>query len=100
MNRAKRKARIRGKISGEALRPRVVIFRSNKHLYPQAIDDTKRQTIASTSDLKKNTNLAEDLAKKLLDKKIKKIVFDRGGYKYHGRTKEVAEALRKAGMEF
>jgi len=100
MNRAKRKARIRGKISGVSLRPRVVIFRSNKHLYLQAIDDTKGQTIASSSDLKENINLAEDLAKKLLDKKIKKVVFDRGGYKYHGRVKQAAEALRKAGMEF
>jgi len=99
-NRLSRKIRIRAKISGTAERPRVVVFRSNSHLYLQAIDDASGKTLASTSDLKSKENVAESLANNLLDKKIKKIVFDRGGYKYHGRIKEVADNLRKAGLEF
>lgn len=99
-NRFSRKIRIRAKISGTAERPRVVVFRSNSHLYLQAIDDASGKTLASASDLKSKENVAESLAKNLLDKKIKKIVFDRGGYKYHGRIKEVADNLRKAGLEF
>lgn len=97
--RLKRKIRIRSKISGTAARPRVVIFRSNKHLYLQAIDDIKRITLASASNLK-DGKVAESLAKDLIAKKVKKIVFDRGGYKYHGQAKAVAEELRKAGLEF
>ena len=99
MIRAKKHKRIRAKISGTQTRPRMVVFRSLKHLYLQAIDDAKRTTIAASSDLKVK-NIAEDMAKKLLAKKIKKIVFDRAGYQYHGKVKKIAEDLRTAGLEF
>ncbi len=78
----------------------MVVYRSNKHLYLQAIDDEKGVTLASASDLKSKENLAADIAGKLLAKKIKKIVFDRGGYQYHGKIKKIAEELRLEGLEF
>ena len=99
IKRIKRHQRIRRKISGSASRPRVSIFRSLKHLYLQAIDDQKGQTIASASSLK-NKDLAEELARQLKSKKIKQIVFDRAGYQYHGKIKKIAEDLRQAGLEF
>ncbi len=107
-NRINRKARIRAKISGTSARPRVVVFRSNKNFYLQAIDDVKKETLVSASTLKgekslddaRGRDIAEALAKKLQAKKIKKIVFDRGGYQYHGKIKQIAEELRKAGLEF
>lgn len=99
-NRLNRKRRIRAKISGNAGRPRVVVFRSNKNLYLEAIDDEKGITLAAASTLKNKEDLAITLVKQLQAKKIKKIVFDRGGYKYHGKVKSVAEDLRKAGLEF
>jgi large subunit ribosomal protein L18 len=99
-SRDKRKIRIRSKISGTATRPRVVIFRSNKYLYLQAIDDVKMITLASASTMKSDEGMAEKLAKDLTAQKIKTIVFDRGGYQYHGKVKAVAEELRKAGLEF
>lgn len=99
LSRARRQAGIRAKISGTAKVPRVAVFRSNRHLYLQAIDDTNKNTIAASSDLK-SKDLASELAKKLIDKKIKKIVFDRGGFKYHGQIKNIADNLRKAGLEF
>jgi len=95
-----RKKRIRAKISGIASRPRLNIFRSNKFLYLQAIDDEKGVTLASASTLKDKEKVAEVLAKKLQEKKIKKIVFDRAGFKYHGKIKKIAEDLRKKGLEF
>lgn len=100
MNQRKlRHKRIRSKISGTGVRPRVLIFRSNKNLYLQAIDDAKGLTLASASTLK-DKDIAATLGKKLLAKKIKKIVFDRAGYAYHGKIKIIADALRKAGLEF
>ena len=97
--RNKRHKRIRAKISGTPGRPRVVVFRSLKHIHLQAIDDTKGTTIAAATDLK-SKKPAEELAKKLTLRKIKKVVFDRGGYKYHGKVKNIAEELRKQGLEF
>jgi large subunit ribosomal protein L18 len=98
-DRLKRKLRIRSKISGTKTRPRVAVFRSNKYLYLQAIDDEKKVTLAAASSLK-DKNPAGKLAKALLDGKIKKIVFDRGGYQYHGQVKKIADELRKEGLEF
>lgn len=107
-----RRKRIRAKISGTSNMPRIYIFRSNKHIYLSAVDDEKGKTIFSFSDLKlkekagkKNkTEIAkmvgEEFGKNLKDKKIKKTVFDRGGYKYHGRVKSAAEGARSAGLEF
>jgi len=99
IGRERRKLRVRSKIKGRAERPRVAIFRSNRHIYLQAIDDQKKNTIASASDLK-DKDLVQKLAKDLIDKKIKKIVFDRSGYKYHGNIEKIADGLRKAGLEF
>lgn len=109
----KRKKRVRSKISGTAKRPRIVIFRSNKYMYAQAIDDTKGVTLAQSSlaDLGKIDSLGlkgmdvyseigKRLAEKLLKKKIKEVVFDKSGYKYHGKVKAVADGARKGGLKF
>lgn len=98
-NRFVRKKRIRAKVFGTAARPRVTIFRSNKNLYLQAIDDVKGITLASASTLK-SKDIVKDFILNLQTKKIKKIVFDRGGYKYHGNVKKIADNLRKSGLEF
>lgn len=100
-NKARLVRKKRIKIKGSANCPRVAIFRSNKNLFLQAIDDEKNLTMASSSTLKqKEENLAAELAKELQEKKIKKVVFDRAGYQYHGKIKKIAEDLRKAGLEF
>ncbi|MGI9549263.1 MAG: 50S ribosomal protein L18 [Bdellovibrionales bacterium] len=106
----KNKARIRKKITGAAERPRFNIFRSQKHMYVQIIDDVSGKTLESYSSLKikngeKNKldnayKVGETIGKKALDKKIKEVVFDRGGFIYHGRVKAVAEGARKAGLKF
>lgn len=99
--------RIRKRVIGIADRPRVAVFRSNQHIYAQLIDDTKSVTLAQESDLKLKGNkkdralsVGEQLAKKALALKVKQIVFDRGGFVYHGRVLNVAEGLRKGGLEF
>lgn len=102
---------MRAKIKGTKERPRFSVFRSNKHIFLQLIDDEKRKTILSVSDraLKKprrspKANIAYEagklLAKKALDAGIKNVVFDRGGYKYHGRVAKVADGAREAGLKF
>jgi large subunit ribosomal protein L18 len=109
----KRKRRVRAKVFGTTERPRLSVFRSNKHIYSQIIDDGKGETLVAISDkglartktknLKKTQVAAlvgEELAKAAKAKKISRIVFDRGGYRYHGRVKALAEAARKAGMKF
>lgn len=109
----KRHAHIRKTITGTASIPRLVVFRSNKYLYAQIIDDTKGITLAAISTAKadgkedsKNikTDLAqaagEKLAQAALAKKVNKVVFDRAGYKYHGRVKALAEGARKGGLNF
>lgn len=109
--RLRRHKRVRGKISGTAERPRLCVFRSNQNLYAQIIDDTKGVTLVSASTLDKeiktkhsNKEAAKELgaliAKKAQDNKIKQVVYDRGGYIYHGVVKELAEAAREAGLEF
>ena len=110
-----RHKRVKARIFGTSRRPRLSVFRSNKHIYLQAIDDEKGKTMASASDLnlsgpKKSKEkrkkieaakmVGEQLAKKLAVQKIKKAVFDRGGYKYHGRVKTAAEGARAGGLEF
>ena len=103
-----RHRRLRAKISGTRVRPRLTVFRSNKHVEAQLIDDTKGETIFGLKDLKakkgtkseKAVSLGSSMAKELLARGYKKIVFDRGGYKYHGRIKALAESLRKGGIEF
>ena len=94
--RLKRHARVRTKLSGTAEKPRLNVYRSNKHIYAQIIDDVIGETLVQAS----STKVGEVIAKKASDKGIKEIVFDRGGYLYHGRVKALAEAARENGLEF
>lgn len=107
--RNRRRIRIRTKVTGTANRPRCSVFRSNTHIYAQLIDDTTGTTLASVKDTDvkskgTKTDIAFEvgklLAKKAQEKKITAIVFDRGGYAYHGRVKAVAEGMREAGLTF
>ncbi|WP_319472029.1 50S ribosomal protein L18 [uncultured Pseudodesulfovibrio sp.] len=108
-----RKPRIRKKISGTEARPRLVVFRSNQHLYAQLVDDVNGVTLAATSTqmlnkdgetLKANKDSAakvgKDIAAKALEKKIESVVFDRNGYIYHGKIKALADGAREAGLKF
>ena len=112
-NRQKRHRRIRAKIKGKTIRPRLCVFRSAKHIYAQIIDDRTGKVLLSARDLELNPKkgepktkvdiafkVGEMIAKKALEKKISKIIFDRGGYKYHGRVKSLAEGARKQGLKF
>ena len=111
--RARRKRRIRKKISGNGERPRVSVFRSSKHIYAQAIDDSKGVTVATVSTLSEGVKDAVEgtktddakavgaaLAKVLKEKGIEEVIFDRNGYLYHGRVKALAEGAREAGLKF
>lgn len=109
-----RHRRVRRKIIGAVLRPRLCVFRSLNHIYAQIIDDSRGQTLVSMSTLdpevrdkvggmvkvKKAELVGSMLAQKALDKRINCVVFDRGGHKYHGRIKALADAARKTGLEF
>jgi len=123
--RYRRHKRIRAKVSGTGKRPRLCVFRSVKHIYVQLIDDKKGRTLVTANDLefkklKKETKkekikrtqkslskkatiayeVGKLIAEKAIKKKIKKITFDRGGYKYHGRVKAIAEGAREGGLKF
>lgn len=109
--RLKRKLRIRGRVSGTAERPRLSIFRSNRHVYAQAIDDGAGHTIVSVSDLEKEfrevsptvdgvKKLGAAMASRLREKNITRVVFDRNGFKYHGVVKSFADSVREGGIEF
>lgn len=109
--RAKRKLRIRKKISGTSERPRLSVFRSGNHIYAQVIDDVAGTTLASASDLQKTvaaegskTDRAKSVGTAVANackaKGIEKVVFDRNGFIYHGRVKALAEAAREAGLNF
>jgi large subunit ribosomal protein L18 len=110
--RKKRHARVRTKLSGTAGRPRLNVFRSNQHIYAQVIDDVNGVTLASASTLDKELSLegtsnvaaaqkvGELVAKRAVEKGVGEVVFDRGGYLYHGRVKALAEAAREAGLQF
>jgi large subunit ribosomal protein L18 len=111
--RLKRKMGIRKKISGTAERPRVTVFKSAKHIYAQAIDDETGTTLASASTMDKGTRgdvtglkkrdaatkVGEELAKRMVEKGVKNAVFDRNGYKYHGRVAAVADGAREGGVQ-
>ncbi len=97
--RATRKKRIRAKVIGNSLCPRLSVFRSNKFLYVQLIDDEKGETIAEARGEDPNL-VGEDIAKKAMKKKINSVVFDRSGYRYHGKVKAIADAARKGGLKF
>jgi len=109
--RKKRHRRVRSKLSGTTERPRLNVFRSLSHIYAQIIDDTTGRTLVSASSLEKgfdDSGTKKDdakkvglaVAKKALEAGIKEVVFDRGGYQYHGRVKELAEGAREGGLEF
>lgn len=110
--RKKRHGRVRAKLSGTPQRPRLNVYRSNQHIYAQLIDDVNKVTLASASTVEKELNLestsnvvaaqtiGELVAKRALEKGVKEVVFDRGGYLYHGRIKALAESAREAGLEF
>jgi len=110
VSRLRRHARVRNKISGTAETPRLCVYRSNKNIEAQIIDDVKGVTLVSSSSmalkLDNGSNVeaaaavGKDIATKAVAKKIKKVVFDRSGYVYHGRIKALAEAAREAGLEF
>ncbi len=102
--------RVRKKVIGTEKRPRLAVYRSAKHIYAQAIDDGNGRTLAAASSREKdvsgggNIKCAESIgqliAERLREKGIESVVFDRGGFKYHGRVKALADAARKAGLEF
>ena len=106
--RNKIKTRIRGKISGTAERPRMSVFRSNKGIYVQIIDDIAGKTLVASSSkgLEGGTKtevaakVGADVAKKAMEKGITEVVFDRNGYLFHGRVKSLADAAREAGLKF
>ncbi|KIY21896.1 MULTISPECIES: 50S ribosomal protein L18 [Mesobacillus] len=109
--RRKRHARVRAKLSGTEARPRLNVFRSNKHIYAQLIDDVNGVTLASASTLDQEVNvesnnleaakkIGELIAKRAVEKGYKSVVFDRGGYLYHGRIQTLADAARENGLEF
>ena len=110
ISRVRRHARVRAKISGTAEAPRLCLYRSNKNIEAQIIDDTKGATLVASSSmtlkLENGSNIeaakavGKDIAEKALAKKIKVVVFDRSGYIYHGRVKALAEAAREAGLKF
>ena len=111
-NRKARHSRVRKKIEGTSARPRLNVYRSGKHIYAQIIDDTTKSTLASASTLDKSLELTstsnkeaakvigETIAKQAIEKGIEDVVFDRSGYIYHGRIKELAEGARSAGLKF
>ena len=107
--RIKIKYRVRNKISGTTERPRMSVFRSNKQIYVQIIDDLTGKTLAAASSLgmeektpkkEQAAKVGEMIAKKAQEAGVKAVVFDRNGYLYHGRVKEVADAARNAGLKF
>lgn len=98
-SRQSRKKRIRSKISGTALRPRLSVFRSNMAIYAQIIDDSKGITLAEAHG-KVPQEVGAEVSKKAKTKKITEVVFDRGGYRYHGRIKLLADAARQGGLKF
>lgn len=106
--RNRRKLKIRGRVSGTTDRPRLSVFRTNQHIYAQLVDDLNSKTILATSDVKleKGTKsdkaklVGENLAKLAQSKKITKVVFDRNGFKFHGRIKELAQGAKDGGLIF
>ena len=115
IGRERRHLRIRKKVRGGAERPRLVVFRSNKHVYAQIVDDIGGTTLAGVNGSSKviadrirddkerfaeSRAVGEEIAKQAVEKGIAKVVFDRAGYRYHGRIRALADAARKAGLQF
>lgn len=114
MRRARRHRRVRARVIGTVARPRLNVFRSLRHMFAQIIDDTKGQTLVAASTLDKDVRavaptankraeakaVGKLLAQRALAKGLKQVVFDRGGYQYHGRVQALAEGAREGGLEF
>lgn len=109
--RLKRSRRVRAKVKGTSERPRLVVFKSLKHVYAQLVDDNSRKTLTGVSSLKGGLNVSGNrtekakavgtaIAQKAKDLGFESIVFDRSGYRYHGKIKALAEAAREAGLKF
>ena len=112
--RQRSKFRIGKRVEGSAERPRLVVFRSLSHIYVQAVDDASGQTVAAASSLDKETRgrvktggnaaaakaVGAEIAKRLKERGLESVVFDRGGYRYHGRVRMLAEAARESGLRF
>jgi large subunit ribosomal protein L18 len=107
--RLKRKASIRKKVAGTAERPRLSVYKSNRHTYVQAVDDVAGVTVAAASNLEKDARAGKNrvgdmealgarVAARLKEKQVSAVVFDRNGYKYHGKVKAIADGARKAGI--
>lgn len=111
-SRVRRHVRVRKKVFGTSERPRLCVFRSEKNIYAQIIDDVAQKTLVAASSLDKDFSIqfgsnkeaaklvGDMVAKRAIEKGIKAVVFDRGGYIYHGRIQQLAEAAREAGLEF
>lgn len=112
-SRQRRKIRIRKKVNGTASRPRLVVFRSNLHIYAQIVDDAQGATLVATSTLSLRKSepgahcnrsgaelVGKEIARLAKEKNISQVVFDRNGYLYHGRVKAVADGAREGGLEF
>jgi large subunit ribosomal protein L18 len=110
VSRVRRHARVRAKVSGSAIRPRLCVYRSNKNIEAQIIDDVKGVTLVASSsialhlanggNIEAAATVGADIAKKAIEANITTVVFDRSGYIYHGRVKALAEAAREAGLVF
>lgn len=101
VKKLRRHRRVRAKIKGTADIPRLCVFRSNKYIYAQIINDDNGKTLANAKDVLANASkVGKIIAEKAIEQKISKIVFDRGGYKYHGRVKALAEGAREGGLKF
>ena len=113
-SRLARKVRVRRKVLGTTERPRLSVFRSAKHIYCQVVDDSTHKILAAASDLGKNLGtdfegkdkkgraklVGQEIAKKLREKNVSQVVFDRNGFMYHGRVRAIAEGAREGGLEF
>lgn len=105
--RTRRHFRVRKKVNGTAERPRLVVFRSEKHIYAQLVDDTAQHTLMTVTDgglegkkVEKSFEVGKKIAERAKEAGVRQIVFDRGGYLYHGRVKAVADGAREGGLEF
>ena len=98
-NRLKRKRRIRSSVQGTSTRPRLSVYRSNRYIYGQIIDDSKSITLVGTKGIDPKA-LGKEIAERAKKKKITEIVFDRSGYRYHGKVKAIADAVREGGLKF
>lgn len=107
LNRSRRHRKVRAKISGTSSRPRIAVFKSNQYIYAQVVDDESGKTLLSVSDMEvkkgkkseKALKIGETLAARMKEKGLLEAVFDRGGFKFHGRVKSVADGLRSGGIK-